>query len=177
MNDLIHRAEVFARRCHEGQTRKGAALEPYTVHLEEVALLVTTWGGTHQEIAAAWLHDTVEDCPPTSLADLDEAFGREVASIVAELTDDKQLPKAERKRLQIENAPKKSASASLVKIADKCSNVGAIRTSPPASWSVERRLEYLSWARDVVSGLPHKPSQALSEFEHRCRALAAVLSS
>jgi len=176
MNDLLHRAEVFARHRHEGQTRKGAALEPYTVHLEEVVFLVHSWGGTDWEIAAAWLHDTVEDCPPTSIADIADAFGHDIASIVAELTDDKRLPKVDRKRLQIEKAPKKSPSASIVKIADKCSNVGAIMTSPPAGWSLERRFEYLHWARAVVAGLPHKPAAAITEFDLRCTSLEAALA-
>ena len=77
MNDLISRAERFARVRHEGQFRKGKAQEPYTIHLEEVAALVERWSGSERAIAAAWLHvihlatcDTLEDCPPTSLAEL-----------------------------------------------------------------------------------------------------------
>ena len=107
MNDLISRAERFARVCHEGQFRKGKAKEPYVNHLEEVAKLTERWGGGENAIAAAWLHDTVEDCPPTSFADLASLFGDEIAGIVAELTDDKSLPKAERKRKQLENASHK----------------------------------------------------------------------
>ena len=48
MNDLISRAERFARVCHEGQFRKGKAKEPYTIHLEEVANLTRTLGGRRQ---------------------------------------------------------------------------------------------------------------------------------
>ena len=44
MNDLISRAERFARVCHEGQFRKGKAKEPYVSHLEEVAKLTERWG-------------------------------------------------------------------------------------------------------------------------------------
>ena len=104
MIDLINRAERFARVRHEGQFRKGKAQEPYTIHLEEVAALVERWSGSERAIAAAWLHDTVEDCPPTSVAELEALFGKEIAGIVAELTDDKSLPKAERKKQQILNA-------------------------------------------------------------------------
>ena len=74
MNDLISRAERFARVCHEGQFRKGKAKEPYVNHLEEVAKLTERLGGGENAIAAAWLHDTVEDCPPTSFADLASLF-------------------------------------------------------------------------------------------------------
>ena len=167
MNDLISRAERFARVCHEGQFRKGKAKEPYTIHLEEVATLTERWGGQENSIAAAWLHDTVEDCPSTSSAEIALLFGGEVAGIVAELTDDKSLPKAVRKRKQVENAPKKSNDASLVKLADKTSNIGAIANSPPVEWSLDRRLSYIGWANEVVGSLPYLPKEALSEFLKR----------
>ena len=167
MNDLISRAERFARVCHEGQFRKGKAKEPYVNHLEEVAKLTERWGGGENAIAAAWLHDTVEDCPPISFADLALLFGDKIADIVADLTDDKSLPKAERKRKQLENSSFKSVDASLVKLADKTSNVGAIGKSPPADWSLERRLAYISWANEVVERLPFAPKEGLDEFFKR----------
>ena len=168
MNDLINRAERFARARHEGQFRKGKAQEPYTIHLEEVSALVERWSGSERAIAAAWLHDTVEDCPPTSVAELETLFSKEVADIVAELTDDKAQPKASRKEQQIINAPKKSNEASLVKLADKTSNIGAIANSPPEHWSLQRRLEYIAWANTVVGNLPFLPKEGLSEFLRRC---------
>ena len=79
MKDLIKRAERFARERHAGQCRKGTSKEPYTIHLEEVATLVETWGGSHEAIAAAWLHDTVEDCPPTSFLELTGIFGSNIS--------------------------------------------------------------------------------------------------
>jgi GTP diphosphokinase / guanosine-3',5'-bis(diphosphate) 3'-diphosphatase len=72
---------------------------------------------------------------------------------VKEVTDDKALPKDERKRQQIENAPKKSRAAKLIKLADKTSNLRAIALSPAADWSVERRYEYIEWASIVVASL------------------------
>ena len=123
MSDLIQRAERFARVCHYGHFRKGAAKEPYSIHLEEVSSLVEKWGGSEEAIAAAWLHDTIEDCPPTSYEDIVRLFGKNTAELVTELTDDKSLPKQIRKELQIENAPKKSPEAALIKLADKSSNV------------------------------------------------------
>ena len=168
MKDLIERAERFARVCHAGQCRKGAAKEPYTIHLEEVSSLVHAWGGSEEAIAAAWLHDTVEDCPPTSQEDLVAEFGDRVAHFVAELTDDKSLPKADRKKLQIINAAKKSKEACVVKLADKTSNIGAIANSPPEDWSLDRRLKYIAWANTVVGQLPYLPKDGLSEFLKRC---------
>ncbi len=84
---------------------------------------------------------------------IEKSFGKDVARLVAEVTDDKQLDKAERKHLQIENASHKSARAKILKLADKTSNLGALATSPAADWSIKRRLEYLKWARDVAAGL------------------------
>jgi hypothetical protein len=53
--------------------------------------------------------------------------------------------------LQIENAPKKSREAKPIKLADKISNVRAVTISP--AWPVQRRLEYIGWAKEVVAGL------------------------
>lgn len=119
MTDLVKRAERYARVCHAGQCRKGAAKEPYTIHLEDVSSFVEAWGESEEAIAAAWLHETVEDCTPTSHEDLVTEFGDRVVGFVAELTDDKSLPKPKRKELQIENAAKKTPEAALVKLADK----------------------------------------------------------
>jgi guanosine-3',5'-bis(diphosphate) 3'-pyrophosphohydrolase len=103
-------------------------------------------------IVAALLHDTVEDSGVT-FAELEEMFGTGVAEYVKELTDDKSLPKAERKRLQVEHAPHLSHGAKQVKIADKISNIRDITISPPANWSIERRREYVDWGKSVVAGL------------------------
>lgn len=165
---LVASAEAFARRCHAGQTRKGAAREPYIIHLEEVADLVAEWGGGDTEQAAAWLHDTVEDCSSITLEQLELNFGTIIASIVSELTDDKSLTKAERKALQVRNAAKKTSSAALVKLADKTSNIGALSKSPPEGWDLQRRLDYVDWARQVVDALPYKNAAGINEFEKRC---------
>ena len=65
----------------------------------------------------------------------------------------KALPKATRKQLQIDHAPGKPRRAKILKLADKTSNLRAMAASPPANWSVERRLEYVAWARAVVAGI------------------------
>jgi (p)ppGpp synthase/HD superfamily hydrolase len=110
-------------------------------------------------IAGGFLHDTLEDTA-TEYEELAETFGRDVADLVAEVTDDKSLPKAERKHLQIANAPKKSHRARLLKIADKTSNLRALAASPPAHWDRARASEYVDWAVQVVN---------------RCRGLNARL--
>jgi hypothetical protein len=79
-------------------------------------------------------------------------FGEEVAALVAEVTDDKSLPRPERKRLQIEKTRSKSPRAKRIKLADKTSNLRSITTSPPADWSPQRKSDYLDWASRVVEG-------------------------
>lgn len=177
MQDIIGRAQAFAVERHRGQTRKGAAREPYAIHIEEVAALVARFGGSEDVIAAAWLHDTVEDCAPTSYEEIAASFGAAVAAIVAEVTDDKSLPKEERKRLQVANAPKKSAEAALLKVCDKISNIRAIGNSPPADWPGERQLAYLAWAVSVVEGLPALRVDAMEEFHSSLAATEAAILS
>ena len=120
-----------AARWHVHQRRKGSAQEPYINHLLEVASLVTqaTGGTDPHAVIAALLHDAIEDQGVTPEIIASE-FGRHVANIVMELTDDKSLPKAERKRKQVENAPRKSHKAKLIKLADKTSNLRANASSP-----------------------------------------------
>jgi (p)ppGpp synthase/HD superfamily hydrolase len=156
MNELeaVMRAADTAARWHVNQRRKGVAGEPYVNHLIEVASLVTsaTEGREADVVIAALLHDAVEDqlIPTEQIA---SEFGQKVADIVMEVTDNKSLPKAERKRLQVENAPKKSRQAKLIKLADKTSNLRAVANSPAPDWSIERRLEYVDWAKRVVAGV------------------------
>ena len=160
---LVARAADFAARAHAMQKRKGAAQEPYVNHLAEVALLLTeaTGGRNPVLIAAAWLHDTLEDTI-TEREELQSLFGKDVATIVAEVTDDKSLAKSERKRLQVETAPKKSKPARMLKIADKTSNLRALAKSPPMGWDLRRREDYVTWAEAVVAG---------------CRGLSAELEA
>jgi (p)ppGpp synthase/HD superfamily hydrolase len=143
----------FAADKHRDQRRKGEEASPYINHLIEVAELLVREGHVADPVTlqAAILHDTLEDTQ-TTVAELDRMFGPEVRYLVAEVTDDKQLPKAERKRLQIEHAPALSPRAKLIKLADKISNVRSIIQTPPANWSLERKREYLDWSEQVVAG-------------------------
>ena len=160
----LARAEAFARHHHAAHTRKGAAAEPYVLHLAEVVALVRLWGGDEAAQTAAWLHDTVEDCEGVTADLLRDSFGPEVAAVVMELTDDKSLPKPERKRRQVLNAPHKSPRAALVKCADKTSNVAAVGASPPVHWDQDRREAYIAWGEEVVAALPGLPADARAGF-------------
>jgi (p)ppGpp synthase/HD superfamily hydrolase len=101
----ILKAAHFAAERHSRQRRKGAAAEPYINHLLEVAEVVSTALSEPDTnlVVAALLHDAIEDVGVTK-EELIQVFGADVAELVAEVTDDKSLPKAERKRLQIVNA-------------------------------------------------------------------------
>lgn len=81
-------------------------------------------------LQAALLHDTMEDTD-TSPAELEAKFGPVVARIVWEVTDDKSLPKQERKRQQVEHAPHCSHQAKLVKLADKLYNLRDLNRCTP----------------------------------------------
>jgi (p)ppGpp synthase/HD superfamily hydrolase len=156
MNGLtvVMKAAVRAAHWHSGQRRKGAAQEPYVNHLLEVAGLVAhaTGGDDINLVIAALLHDTVED-QEVSRAMIAAEFGEDVATLVMEVTDDKTLPEAQRKALQVEHAPHKSSRAALLKMADKISNLMEMASGPPADWPLQRRADYVQWARDVVAGL------------------------
>ncbi|HEY2017263.1 MAG TPA: HD domain-containing protein [Bryobacteraceae bacterium] len=159
-------AAWYAAEKHGAQRRKGTAAEPYINHLLEVAHLVSTalTAPDTNLIVAALLHDVVEDADVTN-EELAQRFGADVAGLVAEVTDDKSLPQAERKRLQVANAPKKSARAQMIKLADKISNLRSMLHSPPANWSMERRTQYFVWARQVVDGLTSPHPGLKAEFD------------
>jgi len=148
------RAASFAAKKHTDQKRKGSDGEPYINHPIEVANLLVNAGKVEDVdiITASLLHDTVEDCDVT-VEELSQNFGAAVADYVREVTDDKSLPKAERKRLQIEHAPHLSTGAKQIKLADKISNIRDVTDHPPEGWDMQRRREYVQWGENVVAGL------------------------
>ncbi len=164
-------AALFAAERHKSQRRKDVDASPYINHPIAVAHLLVTVGGVTDlgVLQAALLHDTVEDTG-TSERELRDRFGDVVAGIVMEVTDDKSLPKARRKELQVEHASATSPAAALVKLADKICNVRDLETSPPAGWSVERRREYVEWARRVVERLPPVNDRLRAAFDQAYEA-------
>jgi guanosine-3',5'-bis(diphosphate) 3'-pyrophosphohydrolase len=96
------------------------------------------------------LHDVVEDTG-TSPEEIEATFGEYVRSLVMEVTDDKSLPKAERKRLQVQTASGKSHGAKLIKLADKFSNLNDLLQNP--IWEPSRMQGYFIWAIKVLEGL------------------------
>jgi len=150
----VIKAADFAARKHRDQRRKDPQETPYINHPVGVANILSNEGGVDDPIVlqAALLHDTVEDTD-TTLDEIEENFGKVVRDIVDEVTDDKDLAKEERKRLQVVNAPHKSPRAKLVKLADKLYNLRDLHRVIPSKWTEERAQEYFVWASYVVHGL------------------------
>jgi guanosine-3',5'-bis(diphosphate) 3'-pyrophosphohydrolase len=163
---LLLKALAFAAHKHRDQRRKDPGASPYINHPIALAdVLVNEGGVTDVEVlCAALLHDTVEDTATTP-EELAGAFGARVAGIVAEVTDDQTLPKAERKRLQVAHAGELSQEAKLVKLADKICNLRDVAERAPPSWDLARRREYFDWAKRVVDGLRGAHPQLEAAFD------------
>ena len=143
----------FAALKHRTQRRKDGARTPYVNHVIAVVDTLSSIGRITDPVVlmAAALHDTVEDTD-TSWTELTDRFGRDVCDVVREVTDDKTLPKEERKRLQVEHASHLSDRAKQLKLADKACNVRDVVDHPPHDWSVQRRVAYLDWTEAAAEG-------------------------
>ena len=106
-NTLILKAAHFAAEKHIDQRRKDKHASPYIIHPISVALAITQIGGVDDPeiLAAALLHDTLEDTD-TKPEELEAKFGKKVCEYVLDVSDNKTLPKDERKSRQIEHAKK-----------------------------------------------------------------------
>ena len=142
---LIQKARRFAKLAHAlvlnsqdqlGQRRKGTN-EPYTKHLSEVARLVAESGGDEAQVAAAWLHDVVEDTP-VPLSHVRMVFGPDVAELVQELTDKftkhnyPGLNRHQRKAKELERLSNISDRAKTIKYADFVSNLESVSVLGPS---------------------------------------------
>ena len=169
----------FAADKHRDQRRKDEEASPYINHPIEVAELLARVGGVKDLVTlqGAILHDTIEDTNTTP-DELEAAFGAEVRKVVQEVTDDTDLPKADRKRLQIEHAPHLSLRAKHIKLGDKIANVRSVVETPPSKWPLSRRKEYLDWTEQVIGGLrgTNEPLERFyDELLARGRAVLAAL--
>lgn len=165
-SNLVLKALSFAAHKHRHQRRKGVKAIPYINHPIALAdLLVRTAKIDDPEvIATALLHDTVEDTC-TTLKELKTEFGPVISKLVAELTDDKNLPSEVRKRRQVEHAPTLSPRARMVKLADKTCNLRDVVQDPPAKWSLKRKQEYFDWAKEVIDNISEPNVQLKRAFD------------
>ncbi len=179
MSDAIRRiarAADFAAGRHTGQTRKGAAGAPYVNHLAEVARLVADTGADEDVVAAAFLHDVVED-GHAARDEIEFVFGRRIADLVGELTDDPALAEEARRKAQVTHAPHLSSDAKRIKLADKTSNLGEMAADPPPDWSGDRRRAYAEWGKAVVdAGLRGVDADLEAAFDRAYDALISGLA-
>lgn len=153
-SNIIIRAKIFARKYHAsmGIDTVSGDWKPQIEHLQEVADLVWASGGSDIEIAAAWLHDTVEDTQAT-IEDIKELFGHEIAEIVDSLTDLEEiveLPTRERKARQAERVKGEGVSAKRIKIADQISNTRLVTLDPKTTWTAEDNQDYAIGAKMIA---------------------------
>ena len=132
--DLLNRAYVYAMKAHGSQKR--ASGDPYFSHPLEVAAILTDLRVDDQTIAAAMLHDTIEDTE-TTRTDIANRFGENIASLVEGLTKIKKLDLVSKKAAQAENLRKlllavaADARVLLVKLADRLHNMRTLHYVPP----------------------------------------------
>jgi guanosine-3',5'-bis(diphosphate) 3'-pyrophosphohydrolase len=161
----------FAAVKHRDQRRSDPEKTPYINHPIGVANILSSEGDVTdlEVLMAAILHDTVEDTE-TTFEEIEENFGVEIRKIVGEVTDDKSLPKMERKRLQIEHAKHASPKAKLVKLGDKLYNLRDLQRVTPVGWTEERKGEYFIWAKKVVDNLRGTNEKLENELDKIFRA-------
>ncbi|MDR1912577.1 MAG: HD domain-containing protein [Helicobacteraceae bacterium] len=163
---LVFKALAFAAQKHRNQRRKSGEQEPFINHPIALANCLANEGAIDDAdiLCAAILHDTIEDTDTTA-EELREIFGDTITELVLEVSDDKALDYAERKRLQIEHAPQSSHKAKQIKLADKICNMRDIVASPPPAWNAERRRAYCEWSKQVVDGIRDANAALAEKFD------------
>lgn len=171
LNKILKAARA-ASIWHASQTRKGSKAEPYIFHLFDVAELVAGVTDGPDMIAAAFLHDAIEDqkIPAQVIADM---FGEAVAEIVVLMSDDKKKPQAFNKEHQVTSAATLPDRVKLLKLADKTANLRSLAADPPVGWSKERITEYVAWSKRVIEAMGREQlnPELLAKFD---AAAAAV---
>jgi (p)ppGpp synthase/HD superfamily hydrolase len=150
--EKIEKCKYLAIARHAGQCRPNQSREPKINHIEEVAQLVKESGGNQDEVAAAWLHDIVEDTDTTT-DEIEELFGDEIAQLVDGLTDPPEfssLPLGVRKHQQAQRLLSKSDGVRRVKLCDQISNVHSVINDPPKDWDNKKCLEYIEGAKKIA---------------------------
>ena len=136
--DLLNRAYVYAMKAHGEQKR--ASGDPYFSHPLEVAAILTDHKLDDATIAAALLHDTIEDTEATR-AEIDQLFGKDIGTLVDGLTKLKKLDLVTREAKQAENLRKLLLAIAadvrvlLVKLADRLHNMRTLGHMPPETRS------------------------------------------
>jgi (p)ppGpp synthase/HD superfamily hydrolase len=133
--NLIIKAAEFAKHAHEGQVRKYTG-RPYVEHPMRVAGEVSMIdGATEQMVAAAWMHDVIEDCAPELRGAMKLLFPQSVCNLVQELTnpskDHPELKRAERKAMDRNHLASVSDEAKIIKLVDRIDNLREMTGAEP----------------------------------------------
>ena len=123
---MIQKAAEFAAYAHAGALRKGSKL-PYIVHPREVAMIVAMMTEDPEVIAAAYLHDVIEDAG-VRYEELEEQFGKRVADLVQEESENKLLTWKERKQATIDRMKHAPEDMKMIAFGDKLSNLRSTAT-------------------------------------------------
>jgi guanosine-3',5'-bis(diphosphate) 3'-pyrophosphohydrolase len=164
----------FAALRHRDQRRKGREAAPYINHPIDVAEILARYAGVEdlEVLAAAILHDTVED-PPATPEEITERFGARVSALVMEVTDDKSLPAHTRKEHQVRDMRTASREARLIKLADHCSNIAEL----PERWTRARRWAYVAWSERVAAECRGLNADLDREYDERHRRAVSRLEA
>ncbi len=146
MSDLAQRAKEFAQKAHNGQLRRCSKL-PYHTHPQAVAAIVEAAGLPEEAVAAAHLHDVIEDTS-TTYSELAAEFGRTVADLVLEVTKpykDRTDPKPVRMMKAREHYAKASFLGKSIKLADVIHNVGSLHNLPATDHEFVNHFTSVCW--------------------------------
>lgn len=162
---MVSKAIVFATKAHEGQFRKATKI-PYILHPMECAVIISGMTTDEEMIAAALLHDTVEDCDVT-IEDIRREFGSRVAQFVARESEDKSKSWQERKQTTIDQLSSHTKEECMLVLADKLSNIRSIardyKELGETLWDRfhEKRKERIGWYYKSIA----EKLTCLSEYE------------
>ncbi len=132
------KAAEFAKKAHDGQFRRGG--NPYYFHVQSVAQLVKEHTDDDDIIAAAYLHDTLEDCEVT-LEELSICFGERVSALVQELTNNETLlEELGKEEYMVRKLSAMSADALLIKLCDTLNNM--TETDRPTQAGTYARIQH-----------------------------------
>lgn len=176
MNDLpdLLRALQFVAQRHADKRRKGPGGDPYINHLIEVVRLLADVAGVADQdiLIASLLHDTLEDTATTK-NEIQMSFGTRVLELVDAVTDDKSLPKAERKKQILKHLADAEEAVKLIKLADLCSNVASL----PTDWPEQRLHDYLDWTRQAAALCAQVSATLDEEFARRWQKASQSLGT
>lgn len=179
MNNIVEKALIKAIELHRGQVRKGDGKIPYVVHPVEVGIIVARYTNSPELVAAAILHDTVEDCK-YFIEELEREFGSEIKNTVSSLTEDKSIIDwTDRKNENLKRL-RLNQDAYFVKSADALANMrsllAALVEHGAVVWShfnapKEKKMEYFKVIlQDTEDFIPKKHLEeyvsALKDLEY-----------